>query len=190
MDLLKKRIVDEGAILPGGIIRVDSFLNHQIDPMLMQAMAKEFASRFADAGITKVLTIEASGIAVAVLTALEFGVPLVFAKKQASKNMQGNSVCARVKSYTKGTESDVVVCSDYITPDDRVLIVDDFLAMGEAVRGLIQLVDQSNAELAGVGILIEKGFQPGGKQLREQGIRLESLAIVESTDHGVIHFRD
>lgn len=189
MDLLKQRIVEEGTVLPGGIIRVDSFLNHQIDPALMQAMAREFASRFADAGVTRVLTIEASGIAVAVLTALELNVPLVFAKKQASRNMSGGCVCARVKSYTKGIESDVVVCSDYIRPNDRVLIVDDFLAMGEAVRGLIKLIEQSDAQLAGVGILIEKGFQPGGKELREQGIRLESLAIVESTDDGVIKFR-
>lgn len=189
MELLRRRIVEEGTVLPGGIIRVDSFLNHQIDPQLMKDMAKEFAERFADAGVTRVLTIEASGIAVAVLTALELGVPLVFAKKQASRNMAGNCVSARVKSYTKGVESDVVVCSDYIKPDDRVLIVDDFLAMGEAVQGLMTLVKKSGASLAGVGILIEKGFQPGGKNLREQGIRLESLAIVDSTDDGVIQFR-
>lgn len=190
VEQLKARIAKNGVVLPGGVIKVDAFLNHQIDPLLADAIADEFARRFADGGVSKVLTIEASGIAFAILTALKLRVPLLFAKKQASRNLgQDGLYTARVHSFTKDTDHTIVVNAQYLRPEDRVLVVDDFMAMGEAALGLCSLVEQAGASLAGVGIVIEKGFQPGGALLRAKGIRVESLAIIqEVTPEGTLVF--
>lgn len=177
---LEERILSQGRTAPGGVIRVDAFLNHQIDPQLAQMIGQEFARRFASEHVTKVLTIEASGIAFAVFAAQALHVPLVFAKKGRSRSQgQDGLYTADVRSFTRGTEQLISVSRQYLTADDRVLIIDDFLAMGEAVRGLMAIVDQSGARLCGVGIVIEKGFQPGGAELRARGVRLESLVIVD-----------
>lgn len=190
VEQLKARIAQKGVVLPGGIIKVDAFLNHQIDPLLADAIADEFARRFADEGVSKVLTIEASGIAFAILTALKLRVPLLFAKKQASRNLgQDGLYTAQVHSFTKDVDNTIVVNAQYLRPEDRVLVVDDFMAMGEAALGLCSLVGQAGASLAGVGIVIEKGFQPGGALLRAKGIRVESLAIIqEVTPEGTLVF--
>ena len=189
MELLKERIMREGKVLPGGVIKVGSFLNHMIDTHLAAEIGREFARIFGSDGITKILTIEASGIAYAVLTGVELGVPVVFAKKAVGRNTSGdNAFCCCVHSFTKDVDATVSVGCDYLKPDDRVLIIDDFLAMGEAVFGLADLVRQSGATLVGAGILIEKAFQAGGMRLREAGIRVESLARISSTEGGVIAF--
>lgn len=188
---LQRRIREEGTASPDGIIRVDSFLNHQIDPMLADSIADEFVRRFDNESITKILTIEASGIAFAVLAALKLGVPLVFAKKGNNKNLGDDSLyTAVVRSFTKGTEHSVAVNRKYLSGMDRILVIDDFLAMGEAAMGLVDIVRKSGAHLSGVGIVIEKGFQPGGEKLRSMGIRVESLAIVDRiTKEGEIVFQ-
>lgn len=189
MEILKQRILQDGTIKPGNIIKVDSFLNHQMDIKLLDQIGAEFAKRFSDEKITKILTIEASGIGIAALTAGHFGyVPVIFAKKTKSKNLDGELYKAQVHSFTKGITYDVQVSKKYLGPEDNVLIIDDFLAKGQALLGLIDIVKQSGARLAGCGIVIEKGFQDGGKILREQGVRLESLAIIKSADmeQGVI----
>jgi xanthine phosphoribosyltransferase len=189
VDLLKERIAREAKVLPGGVIKVGSFLNHMIDTELAAAIGREFARIFAADGITKILTIEASGIAYAVLTGVELHVPVVFAKKAVGRNTRGDDTYStRVHSFTKDVDATVSVSCDYLRPDDRVLIVDDFLAMGEAVFGLADLVRQSGATLVGAGILIEKAFQSGGHRLREAGIRVESLARISGTENGVIAF--
>lgn len=190
MQILQERIVKEGRALPGGIIRVGSFLNHMIDTGLAHELACEFARRYRDAGVNKILTIESSGIAFAVLTGLELGVPAVFAKKSMGSNTIGDAWTAFVRSYTKGTETSIFITKQYLGPGDRVLIIDDFLAYGEAVAGLSQMVRQSGATLCGVGIVIEKAFEPGGEKLRQAGIRVESLARISSIDNGVIRFTD
>jgi xanthine phosphoribosyltransferase len=189
---LRRRIREQGATAPGGVIRVDSFLNHQIDPLLADRIADEFVRRFSDVRVTRVLTIEASGIAFAVLVALKIGVPLVFAKKGHSRSLGDDAVyTASVRSFTRGDESTISVARRYLTENDSVLIIDDFLAMGEAAQGLVDIVRQSGANVGGVGIVIEKGFQPGGRKLREQGVRVESLAVVSHiTDQGEIVFQD
>ncbi len=191
MNFLEERITKEGVVKPGNVLKVDSFLNHQMDIALLEEMAKEFHRRFADAGVTKVLTIEASGIAIAYPVARAFGVPLVFAKKSKSINIDGDVYVAEVESYTHKTRNQVVVSKKFLNPGDRVLIIDDFLANGCAVQGLISLVDSAEAEVVGLGIAIEKGFQEGGHRIRNLGYRLESLAIVDSMDAetGHITFR-
>ncbi len=190
MKELQDRILKDGKVFPGEILKVDSFLNHQIDPMLMEDISEEFYRLFKEDRVTKVLTIEASGIAIAVMVARRFGVPLVFAKKSRTKNIAGSLYKTRVTSYTHGGEYDVVVSRDFLCPGDRVLIIDDFLALGEASKGLIRLTEMAGGTVAGVGIAIEKGFQPGGAWLREHGYHLESLAIVEEmSDDGTIVFR-
>ena len=191
-EALKKKILAEGEVYEGNILKVDCFLNHQIDFPFMKEVGREFHRLYKDAGVNKILTIEASGIAVGSVVALEFACPLVFAKKSKTKNIAGDVYKTQVASFTHGTTYDVMVSKRFLTPEDRVLIVDDFLAVGNALRGLIDLVHQSGATLVGCGTVIEKGYQHGGDQLRAEGVRVESLAIVESMDHttGQICFRD
>lgn len=192
MKILKERILKEGVVKPGNVLKVDSFLNHQIDIQLINQIGKEFKRRFSDVPVTKVLTIESSGIAIAYAVANEFGVPLVFAKKTESQNLDGEKYVAEVESYTHGKTNRVIVSKKYLNADDHVLIVDDFLANGCALQGLISLVDAADATVEGLGIAIEKGFQEGGHRIRNLGYRLESLAIVESMDAetGEILFRE
>lgn len=192
MDLLKKKILEEGEVYAGNILKVDCFLNHQIDCCFLGEVGKEFHRLFKDEGVNKVLTIEASGIAIGAMVALEFGCPLVFAKKSKSKNIAGDVYTTPVESYTHGNTYDVMVSKKFLGKGDRVLIVDDFLAVGNALNGLIRIVKESGAELAGCGAVIEKGYQHGGDKLREQGIKVESLAIIESMNHetGEVVFRD
>lgn len=189
MKLLKERILKDGIVKAGGVLKVDSFLNHQIDVSLYREIGKEFRRRFDGMGINKILTIEASGIGIACVTAEAFGdCPVVFAKKAESKNLDGELYTTKVTSFTKGREYNVIVSKKFIGEGDKVLIIDDFLANGCALIGLMELVEQSGAELVGAGIVIEKGFQRGGEIIRQKGIRLESLAIVESMDeeNGVV----
>ena len=188
MELLKERILKDGNVKAGNVLKVDSFLNHQIDINLLNEIGIEFKKIFFDSKITKILTIEASGIGIACITAQYFNVPVVFAKKSQSKNIDGDVFLSQVKSYTHGMTYDVIVSKKFISRDDNILIIDDFLANGCALSGLADIVRDSGASLAGAGIVIEKGFQEGGKNLREQGIRVESLAIIESMDEntGVI----
>ena len=160
MELLKERIRQDGIVREGGILKVDSFLNHQIDPTLMAELAKEFHRLFKDDGVNKILTIEASGIAIAIEVAREFGVPMIFAKKNHTKNIAGDVYTSKVISYTHGREYEIMLAKDYLSADDRVLIIDDFLANGAALRGLIDIIRQSGAHLCGCGIAVEKGFQP------------------------------
>ena len=191
MNFLEARIQKDGYVKPGNVLKVDSFLNHQMDIALLEEMGREFKRRFANEDITKVLTIETSGIAIAYPVAREFGVPLVFAKKAKSINLDGDMYVAEVESFTHKKINQVIVSKKYLNPGDRVLIIDDFLANGCALQGLISLVDAADAEVVGCGIAIEKGFQEGGQRIRNLGYRLESLAIVESMDDetGAITFR-
>ena len=191
MQLLKERILKDGVVKPGNVLKVDSFLNHQMDIDLINEIGKEFRRRFPSEKITKILTIEASGIGIACIAAQHFNnCPVIFAKKTLSKNLDGEMFVTQVKSYTKGVTYDVMVSEKYLGKGDKVLIIDDFLANGCALMGLIDIVKQSGAELAGAGIVIEKGFQVGGKTIRDMGVKLESLAIVDSMDNGTITFRD
>lgn len=192
MDLLKQKILDEGEVYEGNILKVDGFLNHRIDIPFMRSVGKEFYRLFKDKGINKILTIEASGIAIGTLVAQEFECPLVFAKKTKTKNIAGDVYTSKVESFTHGTTYDIIVSKRFLDKNDRVLIVDDFLAVGNALNGLIRLVNDSGATVVGCGVVIEKGFQHGGDQLRQQGIDVKSLAIVESMDHttGNVTFRD
>lgn len=192
MDLLKQKILDEGEVYEGNILKVDGFLNHRIDIPFMRSVGKEFYRLFKDKGINKILTIEASGIAIGTLVAQEFECPLVFAKKTKTKNIAGDVYTSKVESFTHGTTYDIIVSKRFLDKNDRVLIVDDFLAVGNALNGLIRLVNDSGATVVGCGVVIEKGFQHGGDQLRQQGVDVKSLAIVESMDHttGKVTFRD
>ncbi len=189
MKAMENKILTEGQVLPGGILKVGSFLNQMIDCAFLKEIAVEIARLYKDCGVTKVLTIESSGIAIAAAVALEMQVNMVFAKKHKSSNVDGKVYSAPVHSYTHGTDYTIVVSSDYLCAGDRVLLVDDFLANGKALMGLTQLVEQAGAQLAGAAVAIEKGFQGGGDALRAQGIRVESLAIVESMDDCSITFR-
>lgn len=182
MNFLEERILKDGLVKPGNVLKVDSFLNHQLDVALMDRMGEEFHRRFAGKPITKVLTIEASGIAIACSVARYFGVPVVFAKKSRSSNISADVYSAEVASYTHGGSNQVVVSRQFLSPEDHVLIVDDFLANGCAMLGLIAIVKAAGATVEGLGVAIEKGFQPGGAQLREGGFHLESLAIVDAMD--------
>ena len=192
MEALKQKILAEGEVYEGNILKVDCFLNHQIDCVFLREIGKEVHRLFKDEGINKILTIEASGIAIGTAVAQEFECPLVFAKKTKTKNIAGDVYTTPVESFTHGTTYDIMVSKKFLGKGDKVLIVDDFLAVGNALRGLITLVEQSGAELAGCVTIIEKGFQHGGDELRAQGIRVESLAIVESMNHetGEVIFRD
>ena len=192
MELLKERIRKDGVMKPGNVLKVDSFLNHQMDIKLFGEIGKEFKRRFADVEVNKILTIEASGIGIACIVAQYFDVPVLFAKKNKTKNIAGDVYTSQVESFTHGRVYDIIVSKEFLGKGDKVLLIDDFLANGKALEGLAKLVKDSGAELVGAGVVIEKGFQPGGDNLRKQGIRLESLAIVDSMDEekGTIVFRD
>lgn len=191
MNFLEERIIRDGMVKPGNVLKVDSFLNHQVDVALMEQIGEEFRRRFADCPVSKVLTIEASGISMAVFVARAFGVPLVFAKKSQSINLEGEMFVAEVESFTHKNRNQVIVSKKFLQPEDHVLIIDDFLANGCALQGLISIVEAANATVEGCGIVIEKGFQIGGRAIRNLGYRVESLAIVESMDDrtGAITFR-
>ncbi len=192
MNFLEERIVKDGVVKEGNVLKVDSFLNHQMDISLMEEIGREFKRRFADKHITKVLTIEASGIGIACFVAKEFGVPMLFAKKSKSINIDGEMLVAEVESFTHKNKNQIIVSKRFLGADDHVLIIDDFLANGCALRGLIAIAEAAGATVEGLGIVIEKGFQIGGKDIRELGYQLESLAIVESMDAetGKIVFRE
>ena len=190
MQELKERILREGRVLPGGIIKVDGFLNHRVDTALMGRIADEFARLFDVGNITMVLTAEASGIALATVCAERYGVPVVFAKKAKSDNIEGGLYQSDIFSYTYRKKVTLLVAQDWISPDDRVLIIDDFMANGEAMRGLIDIVSKAGAALVGIGVAVEKGFQHGGDRLREAGYNLRSLAIIDDTEDGKITFRE
>lgn len=190
MELLKERIRRDGRVKENHIIKVDGFLNHQIDIALLDEIGKEFRRRFDGQNITKVITIEASGIAIACITAKYFGVPVVFAKKSESKNIDGDVYRTTVTSYTRGKDYTVILEKRYLTPGDRILIIDDILATGKAQRGLLDISGQAGAAVAGIGVVIEKGFQGGGDKLRESGYNVQSLAIIDSLDNNTIKFRD
>ena len=180
MELLKERIRRDGTVKGTDVLKVDSFLNHQMDVALTPLIGREFQRRFADCGVNKILTIEASGIGIACVTAQSFHCPVVFAKKSQTKNIAGEVYSTRVESFTHGRVYDVIVSKKFLGPEDTVLIIDDFLANGAALEGLIDLVNQAGARLAGAGVAIEKAFQPGGDRLRAKGIRVEALARVKS----------
>ena len=182
MNFLEKRILDEGSVLPGNVLKVDKFLNHQLDISLLKQMGEEWKKRFRDAEVNKILTIEASGIGIACIAAEYFDVPVVFAKKSKSINIEGDVYMAEVESFTHKTVNRVIVSKRFLGSEDKVLIIDDFLANGCALKGLIQITEEAGAKVSGIGIAIEKGFQQGGKMIRDMGYRLESLAIVESMD--------
>ena len=191
MELLEERIRKDGIVKEGNVLKVDNFLNHQMDIELFDEMGKEFKRLFADKPINKILTIEASGIGIACVVARHFHVPVVFAKKTQSINIDGEVYSSKVESFTHKRVYDVIVSKKYLSPDDHVLIIDDFLANGCAVNGLIEIIEKSGATVEGIGIAVEKGWQISGKTLRDQGYQLESLAIVESMDPatGEIVFR-
>ena len=191
MNFLEERIAKDGLVRPGNVLKVDSFLNHQMDVQLMDQIGEEFHRRFAHKPINKILTIEASGIAIACSVARCFGVPMVFAKKSKSVNIDGDMYVAQVESFTHKTTNQVIVSKQFLGPEDHVLIVDDFLANGCALQGLISIVESAGATVEGLGIAIEKGFQQGGNLIRSLGYPLESLAIVDSMDPetGTVHFR-
>ena len=188
MQLLEQAILERGRVKDGEVLKVDAFLNHQMDVGLINELGREFHRRFADAGVTKILTIEASGIGIACITAQYFGVPVVFAKKTQSRNIDGEVLTTQVTSFTHQRNYDVIVSKRFLDPSDRVLLIDDFLAKGSALLGLISLVQQSGASIAGAGIGIEKGFDVGGQAVRSQGIRVESLATIASMDANGIVF--
>ena len=192
MNFLEERIARDGIVKPGNVLKVDSFLNHQMDIGLFDQMGAEFKRRFADTPVTKILTIEASGIGIACLAARHFQVPVIFAKKSKSINLEGDMYVAEVESFTHKCKNNVIVAQKFLNPQDHILIIDDFLANGCALQGLIQIVQMAGAAVSGIGIAVEKGFQPGGQIIRNLGFQLESLAIVESMDAetGVITFRE
>jgi xanthine phosphoribosyltransferase len=189
MKALEDRILKDGQVRPGNILKVDSFLNHQMDIPFINEIGKEFKRIFADKKITKILTIEASGIGIACITAQYFNVPVVFAKKAQSINLDGEMYTTKIQSFTHKKTYDVILAKRFLLPEDRVLIIDDFMANGCAVQGLIDIIKESGAELEGVGIVIEKGFQDGGREIREQGIEVHSLAIIDSMTDSEITFR-
>ncbi|MDQ0089279.1 xanthine phosphoribosyltransferase [Paenibacillus anaericanus] len=188
MKLLKEKVMAEGIVLGEQVLKVDSFLNHQMDPMLMKEVGSEFVRRFAGEGITKVLTIESSGIAPAIMTALELGVPMIFARKNKSLTLKEDIYVESVYSFTKRETNEITVSKKFLNADDRVLIIDDFLANGEAAFGLARIVEQVGASVVGIGIVIEKSFQPGSKLLKEAGYRVDSLVRIASLENGTVTF--
>lgn len=186
MDGLKEQIMKEGIIVSNQVLKLDSILNHQVDPSQIMEMGKVFASLYKDERITKVLTIESSGISVGFATALEINVPLVFARRRKTLTTDEDALCERVPSFTKGIVTDIMVSRDFLKPEDRVLVIDDIIANGDAVKGLIKIINRSGAELVGLGIVIEKSFQEGAKAIRDQGIRLESIVNIKSLEDGKI----
>ncbi|MBP2241304.1 xanthine phosphoribosyltransferase [Cytobacillus eiseniae] len=190
MDLLIETIKQEGIILSDSVLKVDSFLNHQIDPQLMLEMGKEFAKRFKEEGITKIVTLESSGIAPSIMTGLQLDIPVIFARKKKSLTLVNELLTAKVYSFTKQESNDISVAKKFLNENDHILIIDDFLANGQAALGLAEIVKQANASIAGIGIVIEKGFQNGGAKLRELGYRVESLATIHSLKNGEIIFKE
>ena len=190
MQELNEKIRKFGTVLPGNVLKVDAFLNHQVDPELMFHVGQEFAKRFADKGITKIWTVESSGIAPAVMTGLAMKVPVIFARKHKSLTLNNNMYVADVYSYTKKTTNRISISKKYVAPDDKILMIDDFLANGQAVEGMLEIADQAGVVVAGAGIVIEKSFQPGGKELRDRGIRVESLARIKSLADNQIEFEE
>ena len=188
MHALEQKILAEGIVLSEAVLKVDSFLNHQIDPVMMQQIGQEFARLFKDAGITKIITIEASGIAPAVMAGLELGVPVIFARKYQSLTLKDDLYRSKVFSFTKQIESTIAISKKHIYATDKVLVIDDFLANGQAALGLIDLIHQANAEVIGVGIVIEKSFQDGRQKLLDQGMKLTSLARIEKFEDGKVIF--
>lgn len=190
MELLKQRILTDGVVLPGGILRVDSFLNHQMDIDLINEIGKEFKRIFGNEKVDKIFTIEASGIGIACIVAQYFKVPVVFAKKAKSKNLIGDVYSAEVKSFTKGNSNTIMVCKDYIKKGENILVIDDFLAKGNALIGLTNILKQAQANIVGCGICVEKAFQNGGETVRNMGIRVESLAKIKSMSDDSLVFED
>ena len=191
MKLLEEKILTDGVVKPGNILKVDNFLNHQIDVAFLNEIGSEFARLFGDKKINKIMTIEASGIGIATIVAQHFdNVPVLFAKKAKSANIGDDLYTSVVKSYTYGKDYTITVSKKFLSADDRVLILDDFMAMGSAMNGLIDIINQAGASIEGIGICIEKGFQPGGQSLRDRGYNVQSLAIIENMDNGVITFRE
>ena len=190
MNFLEERITRDGIVKEGNVLKVDSFLNHQMDIELFDQMGEEWARRFKDKKINKILTIEASGIGIACIVAKHFHVPVVFAKKSKSINLEGEMYIAEVESFTHKCKNQVIVSKKFLSPEDHVLIIDDFLANGCALQGLISIVSQAGGTVEGIGIAIEKGFQQGGQQIRDMGVRLESLAIIDSMTDDSLTFRD
>ncbi|CAM3402159.1 MULTISPECIES: xanthine phosphoribosyltransferase [Paenibacillus] len=188
MDWLKERIVKEGVVLSDQVLILDALLTHQVDPALIMDMGREFARRFRDQGVTKVITLESSGISVAFAAALELGVPMVFARRKKTLLADPDALCERVPSFTKGIVTDIMVSRQYIRDNDRVLFIDDIIANGDAARGLIKIISRAGAELVGLGVVIEKSFQAGARTLREQNVRVESLVTISSLEDGHIHF--
>lgn len=189
MELLKQKILKDGVVKDGNVLKVDSFLNHQMDINLFKEIGKEFKRRFEGEEINKILTVEASGIGIACIVAQYFDVPVVFAKKNSTKNIAGDVYRASVQSFTHGRVYDVIVSKEYLNENDKVLVIDDFLANGCALMGLSEIIEESGAKFVGAGIVIEKGFQRGGDLIRSKGIRVESLAIIDNMSNGVIEFR-
>ena len=188
MKELKEKIEQYGTVLPGNVLKVDAFLNHQVDPELMLHIGQEFAKRFANEGITKVWTVESSGIAPAVFTGLAMKVPVIFARKHKSLTLNNDMYTADVYSYTKKTTNRISISKKYVVSSDKILMIDDFLANGQAVEGMLEIADQAGVDVAGAGIVIEKSFQPGANELKDRGIRVESLARIKSLDNGKVEF--
>ena len=188
MKELKEKIEQYGTVLPGNVLKVDAFLNHQVDPELMLHIGQEFAKRFANEGITKIWTVESSGIAPAVLTGLAMKVPVIFARKHKSLTLNNDMYTADVYSYTKKTTNRISISKKYVDSSDKILMIDDFLANGQAVEGMLEIADQAGVDVAGAGIVIEKSFQPGANELKDRGIRVESLARIKSLDNGKVEF--
>lgn len=188
MKLLEDRIREDGKVLAGNVLKVDNFLNHQVDPVLMDEMGKEFARLFKDAGVTKVVTVESSGIAPALMAALHLDVPMIFARKHKSLTLTDNLYTATVYSYTKQVNNDISIDKRFLNSDDKILIIDDFLANGQAVQGLLEIAKVANVDVAGIGIVIEKSFQKGREMIEETGIRVESLARIAAFEDGEVKF--
>lgn len=190
MNILEKRILEEGRVLPGNVLKVDSFVNHKIDPAFFMKIAEEFKSRFSDLKIDKILTVEVSGISIAFAVGLLMDKEIIFAKKSISKTLGDDVYKSSVYSYTKGITYDIMVSKNYLKKGDKVLVIDDFLANGKALEGIYDILEQAGAQVEATGILIEKGFQNGGKRLREKGYKIESLAIIKSLENGKVEFEN
>ncbi|RIX59405.1 xanthine phosphoribosyltransferase [Paenibacillus nanensis] len=188
MEKLKQRILEQSSILSSDVLRMDAIINHQVDPKLTMEMGQEFAKKFAEYGITKVITIESSGIPAAFATAYELGVPLVFARRKKTLIADPDAYIERVPSFTKGMVTDIMVSKEFLSSEDKLLFIDDIIANGDAARGLIKIIERSGATLAGMGVVVEKSFQSGGRMLREQGIKVEALVKIASLDNGKIKF--
>ncbi|MCM3783089.1 xanthine phosphoribosyltransferase [Neobacillus mesonae] len=188
MEILKQRILEQGVVISEDVLKLDALLNHQIDPELTMQMGREFASRFSEEGVTRILTVESSGIPVAFATAVQMGVPLVFARRKKTLLADPDAYCERVPSFTKGIVTDIMVSREFIKPNDRILFIDDIIANGDAAKGVIKIIERSEAALVGFGVVVEKCFQSGANAIREQGVHVESLVKIESLKDGLVRF--